>query len=151
MFRRGLVIPVCTSGLSCWVLSLDSTTEFLCFSWRNTRSRRGERKRRGHDAPLHHPLQKWHNLSPKVKHMILQLGKSKGSSGNVHQQICFSYLTCFFYLTTRTSLDQTTLNQSVSVNGVHSDNDTSQVRLGELYHVMCCTVVAILSCFCSVT
>ncbi|XP_029028882.1 spectrin family protein isoform X3 [Betta splendens] len=26
----------------------------------------------------------------------------------------------------RTSLDQTTLNQSVSVNGVHSDNDTSQ-------------------------
>lgn len=28
----------------------------------------------------------------------------------------------------RTSLDQTTLNQSVSVNGVHSDNDTSQVR-----------------------
>lgn len=27
----------------------------------------------------------------------------------------------------RTSLDQTTLNQSVSVNGVHSDNDTSQV------------------------
>lgn len=30
-------------------------------------------------------------------------------------------------LTNRTSLDQTTLNQSVSVNGVHSDNDTSQV------------------------
>ncbi|XP_034539393.1 spectrin family protein isoform X3 [Notolabrus celidotus] len=30
----------------------------------------------------------------------------------------------------RTSLDQTTLNQSVSVNGVHSDNDTSQVRHG---------------------
>lgn len=28
----------------------------------------------------------------------------------------------------RTSLDQTTLNQSVSVNGVHSDQDTSQVR-----------------------
>ncbi|XP_034746963.1 spectrin family protein isoform X2 [Etheostoma cragini] len=27
----------------------------------------------------------------------------------------------------RTSLDQTTLNQSVSVNGVHSDNDTSQL------------------------
>ncbi|XP_030217907.1 spectrin family protein isoform X1 [Gadus morhua] len=26
----------------------------------------------------------------------------------------------------RTSLDQTTLNQSISVNGVHSDNDTSQ-------------------------
>lgn len=32
----------------------------------------------------------------------------------------------------RTSLDQTTLNQSVSVNGVHSDNDTSQVRQGGL-------------------
>nr|XP_040035676.1 spectrin family protein isoform X1 [Gasterosteus aculeatus aculeatus] len=29
----------------------------------------------------------------------------------------------------RTSLDQTTLNQSVSVNGVHSDNDTSQQSL----------------------
>ncbi|XP_034746962.1 spectrin family protein isoform X1 [Etheostoma cragini] len=29
----------------------------------------------------------------------------------------------------RTSLDQTTLNQSVSVNGVHSDNDTSQQLL----------------------
>ncbi|XP_026227068.1 spectrin family protein isoform X3 [Anabas testudineus] len=29
----------------------------------------------------------------------------------------------------RTSLDQTTLNQSVSVNGVHSDNDTSQRSL----------------------
>ncbi|XP_031712808.1 spectrin family protein isoform X2 [Anarrhichthys ocellatus] len=28
----------------------------------------------------------------------------------------------------RTSLDQTTLNQSVSVNGVHSDNDTSQSK-----------------------
>ncbi len=28
----------------------------------------------------------------------------------------------------RTSLDQTTLNQSVSVNGVYSDQDTSQVR-----------------------
>lgn len=33
-----------------------------------------------------------------------------------------------FPLKNRTSLDQTTLNQSVSVNGVHSDNDTSQVR-----------------------
>ncbi|KAA8587037.1 hypothetical protein FQN60_000873, partial [Etheostoma spectabile] len=32
----------------------------------------------------------------------------------------------------RTSLDQTTLNQSVSVNGVHSDNDTSQRK--ELIH-----------------
>ncbi|XP_029303245.1 spectrin family protein isoform X2 [Cottoperca gobio] len=29
----------------------------------------------------------------------------------------------------RTSLDQTTLNQTVSVNGVHSDNDTSQQSL----------------------
>lgn len=28
----------------------------------------------------------------------------------------------------RTSLDQTTLNQSVSVNGVYSDQETSQVR-----------------------
>uniref|UniRef100_A0A1A8FCG9 Spectrin beta chain n=2 Tax=Nothobranchius korthausae TaxID=1143690 RepID=A0A1A8FCG9_9TELE len=31
----------------------------------------------------------------------------------------------------RTSLDQTTLNQSVSVNGVHSDNDTSQQSLSQ--------------------
>ncbi|XP_033955140.1 spectrin family protein isoform X2 [Pseudochaenichthys georgianus] len=31
----------------------------------------------------------------------------------------------------RTSLDQTTLNQTVSVNGVHSDNDTSQQSLSQ--------------------
>lgn len=35
------------------------------------------------------------------------------------------YISASFLLQNRTSLDQTTLNQSVSVNGVHSD--TSQV------------------------
>lgn len=61
--------------------------------------------------------------------MILQPGKSKGYQYVESDIVSFlnnDMLTPTFEH--RTSLDQTTLNQSVSVNGVHSDNDTSQVR-----------------------
>lgn len=76
--------------------------------------------------------------------MILQPGKPKESTAESfgRAERCWYLestdrtvflLTFLFYfslaLKRRTSLDQTTLNQSVSVNGVHSDNDTSQVSV----------------------
>ena len=130
---------------------LNNTTALPFFSLRSRRSRGGERKRRGLADPPHHPqLKKWHNLRQKVTHMILQPGKLKEAyekSTMVVVYFIFLLLTGFSPLFKhRTSLDQTTLNQTVSVNGVHSDNDTSQVRhsidsilLSVTVFVLCCT------------
>lgn len=93
---------------------------------RNKRCRGGERKRREPAAPPRRPQLK---ISQRVTYMILQPGKR--SSGWLIVHILPNTLHIFnlpFLPKPRTSLDQTTLNQSVSVNGVHSDNDTSQVR-----------------------
>lgn len=49
----------------------------LFSSSRSMRWRGGERKRSERGDPLHPPLQKWHNLRQKVKHMILQPGNQR--------------------------------------------------------------------------
>ncbi|MEQ2188225.1 Spectrin beta chain, non-erythrocytic 1, partial [Goodea atripinnis] len=99
-------------------------------SSRSTRCRGGRRKKREHGDPLLLRLEKrWRSLRQRVNHMILQPGRAKRvflKKQRAKPNLFSSSHIIHLLFKHRTSLDQTTLNQSVSVNGVHSDNDTSQ-------------------------